>query len=151
MIASSAQPNRNAGRRPHALRMKTKIPPVSGKAPATSASVSAPQSATTPPAIQTPKSGTGPGSRFVTLAGVRKMPEPIVMPMTTAMALHRPRRRGSSVTGASREPLGRASGIPYGSAGEARERDEEAERVHRHGECNGLRRLTAADGDSFIG
>ncbi len=76
--------------------MKTKMPPVSGNAPATSASVSAPHSATIPPAIQTPKSGSGPGNRFVTLAGVRKIPEPIVMPTTTAMALHRPRRRGSS-------------------------------------------------------
>jgi hypothetical protein len=58
--------------------------------------VSAPHSATIPPAIQTANSGTGPGSLFVTLAGVRKIPEPMVMPMTTAIALHKPRRRGSA-------------------------------------------------------
>src|SRR5215831_17152758 len=143
MIASSAHPKRNAGRRPQALRMKTKIPPVSGNAPATSASVSAPQSATTPPAIQTPKRGSGPGRRFVTLAGVRKMPDPIVMPMTTAMALHSPRRRGSSAVGAEAgaseaADRGRASDIPYGSSGEAPERADEDKRVHRHDECNGL-------------
>ena len=107
--------------------MKTKMPPVSGNAPATSASVSAPHSATIPPAIQTPNSGSGPGNRFVTLAGVRKIPEPIVMPTTTAMALHRPSRRGSS-TGAA-DATGRcaeagASDIPYGSAGGAHGRGD---------------------------
>ena len=75
------------------------MPPVCGKAPATSASVSAPHSATMPPAIQTPNSGSGPGSRRAIPAGVRKMPEPIVMPMTTAIALHSPSRRGSSAAG----------------------------------------------------
>src|SRR5689334_20943364 len=72
------------------------MPPVSGKAPATSASVSAPHNATTPPAIHTPNTASGPGSRFVTPAGVRKIPLPIVMPTTTAIALHRPSRRGST-------------------------------------------------------
>jgi hypothetical protein len=96
MMASSAQPKRKAGSRPHAFRMKTKIPPVSGNAPATSANVSAPHIATMPPAIQTMNTAAGPGRRFVTLAGVRKIPEPIVMPMTTAMQLHSPSLRGSS-------------------------------------------------------
>src|SRR5262252_4371416 len=71
------------------------MPPVSGNAPATSARVSAPQSATTPPATHTPNKGRGPGSRFAIPAGVRKMPEPMVMPMTTATALQRPSCRGS--------------------------------------------------------
>ena len=76
--------------------MKTKMPPVSGNAPATSANVSAPHIATMPPAIQTVNTAAGPGRRFVTPAGVRKIPEPMVMPMTTAMQLQRPSFRGSS-------------------------------------------------------
>src|SRR5215831_10681852 len=89
------------------------MPPVSGNAPATSASVRAPQSATTPPAIHTLKSGNGPGSRFAMPAGVRKIPEPIVMPMTTATALQRPSCRGS-VPGVER---GDGSVIPNATPG----------------------------------
>src|SRR3954471_22544777 len=70
--------------------------PVWGNAPATSASASAPQSAGAPPTTQTVSRGSGPGKRVAILAGDRKMPEPIVVPMTTATALHKPRRRGSA-------------------------------------------------------
>ena len=57
MITSSAQPNRKAVSRPHASRMNTYIPPVWGYAPDSSASVSAPHSAKSPPAIHTDMSG----------------------------------------------------------------------------------------------
>ena len=39
-------------------------------------------------------SGSGPGMRSAMPAGDRKIPDPIVDPMTTAVALHRPMRRG---------------------------------------------------------
>jgi hypothetical protein len=52
-----------------------------------------------PPAIHTPNKGKGPGSFLAIPAGVRKIPDPIVMPMTTATALHRPSRRGSASAG----------------------------------------------------
>src|SRR5580765_1398539 len=70
------------------------MPPVYGSAPATSASVSAPQSARTPPMTHTIASGSGPGSLSAIEAGDLKMPEPMVVPMTTATALQRPRRLG---------------------------------------------------------
>jgi len=76
--------------RPQPSRMKTYAPPVSGKAPDSSASVSAPHSANSPPATHTAINGSGPGNLSVTPAGDRKMPEPIVEPMSTATALHRP-------------------------------------------------------------
>src|SRR3954468_12617923 len=90
MSTSSDQPKRNAGMRPQPSRMNTYAPPVSGKAPESSARVSAPQSANSPPAIHTAMSGRGPGSLSAMPAGERKMPEPIVDPMSTATALQRP-------------------------------------------------------------
>ena len=66
-------------------------------APASSAKVRAPQSAKMPPVAQTARRGNGPGSLSAIPAGDRKMPEPIVVPTRTAIALHRPNRRGNSV------------------------------------------------------
>jgi hypothetical protein len=40
-------------------------------------------------------SGNGPGILSAIPAGDRKIPDPIVDPTTTAMALHKPMRRGS--------------------------------------------------------
>src|ERR1700723_946477 len=71
-------------------------PPVSGKAPAISASVSAPQRANRPPIAQTASMGPGPGNRAAMPAGDRKIPEPMVDPTSTATALQRPRRRTSA-------------------------------------------------------
>src|SRR5687768_4224691 len=96
MMRSSDHPKRKAGRRPHDSRMKTYTPPVRGKAPATSAMVSAPQSAKIPPMTQIERKGSGPGSLSAIPAGERKMPEPIVEPTRTATALHKPSRRGSA-------------------------------------------------------
>jgi hypothetical protein len=45
--------------------------------------------------IHTMSNGAGPGSLVAMLAGERNIPEPIVVPMTTATALHKPSRRGS--------------------------------------------------------
>ena len=95
MRRSSDQPKRKAARRPHASRMKTYSPPVAGNALATSASVSAPHSTKMPPKSHTESSGSGPGSLSAMPAGDRKIPEPIVEPMSTATALKRPSRRGS--------------------------------------------------------
>ena len=77
------------------------MPPVCGNAPAISASVNAPHMANAPPTIHTESNGNGPGNRFVILAGDRKIPEPMVVPMTTAMALQRPSRRGSAEGGST--------------------------------------------------
>ena len=106
IIENWPQPNRNPARRPQPSRQKTYMPPVSGSALATSASVSAPQSAKIPPAAHTASIGRGPGSLSAMPAGERKIPEPIVEPMTTATALQKPMRRAR--TGASRaeEPSG---------------------------------------------
>ena len=50
-----------------------------------------------PPVAQTAIRGNGPGSLSAIPAGDRKIPEPIVVPTRTAMALHSPKRRGNSV------------------------------------------------------
>jgi hypothetical protein len=71
------------------------MPPVFGSALAISAIVNAPQSAKIPPAIHAESIGSGPGSLSAMPAGERKMPEPMVEPMTTAIALHRPMLRWS--------------------------------------------------------
>ena len=59
-------------------------------APAISASVNAPHSEKMPPTIQTVISGNGPGSLAAMPAGDRKIPLPMVEPISTAIALKRP-------------------------------------------------------------
>ena len=66
-------------------------------APASSAKVRAPHRAKSPPVAQTAISGRGPGSLSAMPAGDRKMPEPIVVPTRTAIALQSPKRRGRAV------------------------------------------------------
>ena len=78
MSTSSDQPKRKAGSRPQPSRMKTYIPPVAGNSPDSSARVSAPQSAKSPPATHTAMRGSGPGSLSAIPAGERKIPEPMV-------------------------------------------------------------------------
>src|SRR5664280_2793163 len=104
-MANCPHPKRKPARRPQPSRQKTYIPPVFGRALATSASVSAPQIAKSPPAAHTHSMGSGPGSFAAMSAGERKIPEPIVEPMTTATALQSPRVRCSSrgAPGAPRE------------------------------------------------
>ena len=69
------------------------MPPVSGMAADSSAKASAPQSTIRPPSTQTPSMNTGSGTRVAMPAGVRKMPPPIVMPITRPIELHRPNLR----------------------------------------------------------
>ena len=90
------QPNRKPGSRPQAVRQNTYMPPVCGSALATSAMVSAPQRANSPPATHTAIIGSGPGSLAAMPAGDLKMPDPMVDPMTTATALQTPSLRCSS-------------------------------------------------------
>src|ERR1041384_2107346 len=59
---------------------------------------SAPHNVTTPPRTQTASISVGSGTRAAIWAGVRKMPEPIVMPMTKPTELQKPRRRLSCMT-----------------------------------------------------
>ena len=88
------------------------MPPVCGRALATSASVSAPQRAKIPPATQDMSIGTGPGSLSAMPAGDRKIPEPTVEPMTTAMALQRPMRRSRPEVGVADMRRSYAGGLP---------------------------------------
>src|SRR2546426_3058438 len=53
--------------------------------------------------------GRGWGTRAAMIAGVRKMPLPIVEPTSTATALHRPSRRGS------RSPQRSVAGVGSGA------------------------------------
>ena len=97
------------------------MPPVAGIALASSAIVNAPQSAKTPPATHAINIGPGPGSRSAMPAGDRKIPEPIVEPITTAIALQSPMRRWSDGTaagsGATDDVIKRkyGAGLPAGS------------------------------------
>src|SRR5205823_2494944 len=95
MISSSAHPNRNAGARPKLSRMYTYTPPVRGYIAESSAKVNAPASAITAPSTQPPTNRGTEGTRDATTAGVRKIPEPMVEPATTAIALTKPSLRGS--------------------------------------------------------
>src|SRR3974390_3336670 len=77
------QPNRKAPRRPQPSRMKVFRPPVAGKALESSETESAPHKANSPPRNHTESMGKAPGTWPAISAGERKMPEPMVDPMTT--------------------------------------------------------------------
>ena len=95
MRTSSDQPKRKPASRPHPSRRKTYQPPVCGSDAASSATESAPASEIRPPASQTPSISVGSGTRDAIDAGVLKMPEPIVTPMTMPIADQKPSRRAS--------------------------------------------------------
>ena len=69
------------------------MPPVSGIDAESSAKASAPHRTISPPRTQTPSIHTGSGTRVAMPAGVRKMPPPMVMPITRPIELQRPSRR----------------------------------------------------------
>ena len=71
------------------------MPPVSGIDAESSANASAPHSTISPPSTQTPIINTGSGTRVAMPAGVRKMPPPMVMPITRPIELKRPSLRTS--------------------------------------------------------
>src|ERR1700752_3499653 len=93
MIHSSAHANRNAGSGPNDSRTNTYTPPERGKAAASSEYVSAPHRTTMAPRTHASRNSGTTSMRWATLAGVRKMPLPIVEPTNTATALQSPRRR----------------------------------------------------------
>src|SRR5690242_7299418 len=82
------------------------MPPERGMAPASSATVSAPHSAITPPSTQHSSIGPGWCSCPATVAGTRKMPLPMVMPTDTVIVCNRLTERGmrSPHWSAIREP-----------------------------------------------
>src|SRR5204863_8341682 len=96
---SSDQVKTNAVGRPHPSRRNTYRPPAFGSDAASSAIDSAPHIVTAPPRPQTASIVSGSGTRAAMAAGVRKMPEPIVMPMTNPIELQKPRRRLSCIDG----------------------------------------------------
>src|SRR2546430_11765891 len=69
--SSSDQPNRNAGSRPKPSRTYTYTPPERGNIAASSAYVSAPHNASSPPNTHTSSISTGSGTRPAITAGVR--------------------------------------------------------------------------------
>src|SRR5581483_12416546 len=115
ITASSVQPNRNAGNGPKLSSNHAKIPPDRGRAPASSAIVSAPLSAIRPPNTQAISTAPGAWSCEATLAGTRKIPLPMVTPTRTATAPSSPTVRGSrSPQGSPALPSwGLFSGIRY--------------------------------------
>ncbi|OFW13193.1 MAG: hypothetical protein A3F69_00245 [Acidobacteria bacterium RIFCSPLOWO2_12_FULL_66_10] len=84
------------------------MPPVSGSAAATSASESAPHSVIAPPTTHRPSITSGSGACRAIPAGDRKMPEPIVMPTTSATELQGPRVLGRR-SGVARILVGKPS------------------------------------------
>src|SRR4030095_2257324 len=90
---SCDQPNRNPAIGPHPSRTNTYHPPVRGNVAASSATVRAPHNEITPSGPHTSIIIGGSGTRDATTAGVRKIPEPMVMPMTSPVADQNPIRR----------------------------------------------------------
>src|SRR6185437_3618033 len=81
------------------------MPPERGSAAPSSATESAPQRLMSPPSSQHAIAGPTACSCAATVAGTRKMPLPIVMPTTTAVAPHGPSERGM------RSPQWSAAGV----------------------------------------
>ena len=75
------------------------MPPVSGSAAAISARERAPHNVMAPPATHRPIITKGLGAWREIPAGDRKIPEPMVMPTTSATELHSPSVRGRRPSG----------------------------------------------------
>src|SRR5256885_13189936 len=84
MASPSTQPTTKPARGPNASRTYTYFPPAAGWRVASSAKQSAPSSARAPPAIHATKVSEGRPSCAATSPGVRKMPDPTMMPTTMA-------------------------------------------------------------------
>src|SRR5437764_4015127 len=89
-----------AARRPKAARAYTYLPPACGYRVASSAKTRAPRNPTAPPRVHATKVRPGRPRRDATVPGVRKMPEPTMMPTTTASPSTIRRLRASLCTGA---------------------------------------------------
>src|SRR5258708_800886 len=95
MTVISAQPYKNAGHGPKPSRMYAKMPPERGSALASSAMVRAPHKEIIPPRTQASNATMGSCVCAATIAGTRKMPLPMVVPIRIATELQTPRRLGS--------------------------------------------------------
>src|SRR5437870_2711162 len=84
MATLSMRPTTKAPRRPNASRMYTYLPPARGWRVVSSAKQSAPRSARPAPSTHATKVSAGRPSRAATRPGVRKMPDPTVIPTTMA-------------------------------------------------------------------
>src|SRR5437879_1565501 len=95
-MSPSIHPTTNPARGPNASRAYTYLPPALGWRVASSAKIRAPMNATAPPAAQETKVRAGRPSRWATSPGVRKIPEPTMMPTTMASPSQKPSDRLSS-------------------------------------------------------
>src|SRR5262245_35866619 len=96
-----AHPYRKAGQRPNAAWMYLKMPPCPGTSVLSSANTSAPSTASTPPMAHATITRSALSTRCATLAGVKKMPTPMMPPITTQPTSKGPRLgAGSELAGA---------------------------------------------------
>src|ERR1035437_1630625 len=91
IISQVIHPRRNAGSRPNASRTYTYPPPASGSIAPSSAYVSAPARATTPPSAHTPSTHGALGSARAVSAGGKKDPPPMIPPPTSRTAAEKSR------------------------------------------------------------
>jgi hypothetical protein len=87
--------NRNATNGPNASRRNTNQPPARGNVPPSSANVRAPDSAASPPTTHSKRNGPVAGTACATARGVKKIPTPMMPPMTSIVASNGVRRRRS--------------------------------------------------------
>src|SRR5206468_5881218 len=85
----STQPTTNPARGPNAWRTYTYLPPALGWRVASSAKQSAPKNASAPPSTQATNVSQGRPSWAATSPGVRKIPDPTMMPTTMARPANR--------------------------------------------------------------
>src|SRR5215813_12342750 len=89
-------PQRNPQSGPHASRRKTYWPPVAGIIAPSSAYASAPKKESTPVKIHAPTIHAAEGRLRATRLGTRKIPAPMMVPVTIAAESRRPSLRGRS-------------------------------------------------------
>src|SRR5439155_24391022 len=81
---ASTQPTTNAARRPNASRAYTYFPPACGRRAASSAKTRVPRNASAPPSTQATNVRIGRPSWRATIPGVRKIPDPTMIPTIIA-------------------------------------------------------------------
>src|ERR1019366_6475271 len=99
IISHVIHPRRNAGSGPNASRTYTYPPPACGSIAPSSAYVSAPASATTPPSVHTPSTHGALGRARAVSAGVKKIPLPMIPPTTSSAAEKSPSSLRSPASG----------------------------------------------------
>ena len=109
---STTQANRKAGKPPKASRRNTNQPPARGYAAPSSAKTSAAHRASAPPKAHRPSTVPASPARSATLLGVKKMPMPMMPPITNNVASRAVSLRSGGLRGAD----GAAERSPGGSA-----------------------------------